>query len=70
MTDVNGNEIRVLNKDETIIAQQKQQAIKDAFAEWIWSDPNRRERLVGMYNKTFNSTVRANTTAATSAFPA
>lgn len=56
VTDVNGNEIRVLNKDETIIAQQKQQAIKDAFAEWIWSDPNRRERLVGMYNKTFNST--------------
>lgn len=56
VTDVNGNEIRVLDKDETIIAQQKQQAIKDAFAEWIWSDPNRRERLVGMYNKTFNST--------------
>ncbi len=46
---------RVLNEKETTIAQQKQQAIKDAFREWIWKDPVRRQQLVAQYNEQFNS---------------
>ncbi len=53
--DINGNEQRVLNKKETILAQQKQQAIKDRFAEWIWKDAARRDSLVRLYNEEFNS---------------
>ena len=53
--DANGNEIRVLNKKETVIAQQKQQAIRDAFRDWIWKEPKRRERLVRLYNDKFNA---------------
>ncbi|MBR4636275.1 MAG: DEAD/DEAH box helicase family protein, partial [Clostridia bacterium] len=49
-------ETRVLNKKETILAQQKQQAIKDAFRDWVWKDPRRRERLTKIYNERFNST--------------
>ena len=49
-------ETRVLNKKETILAQQKQQAIKDAFRDWVWKDPRRRERLTQIYNERFNST--------------
>ena len=52
--DAEGNEKRVLNKKETAIAQSKQEAIKAQFAEWIWKDPGRRERLVRMYNDKFN----------------
>lgn len=55
VTDENGNETRVLNKKETILAQQKQQLIKDAFRDWIWKDPNRRDRLTTLYNTKFNS---------------
>lgn len=51
-----GKETRVLNKKETILAQQKQQQIKDKFAEWIWNDPERRDRLTRIYNEKFNST--------------
>ena len=54
--DVNGKETRVLNQKETTLAQQKQQSIKDAFREWIWKDPERREDLVREYNERFNST--------------
>ena len=54
--DANGKQQRVLNKKETTLAQQKQQAIKDAFANWIWKDPQRRETLVKQYNELFNST--------------
>lgn len=50
-----GEEKRVLNKKETAIAQQKQEAIKDAFQNWIWKDPERRERLTRIYNERFNS---------------
>lgn len=53
--DINGNEQRVLNKKETILAQQKQQAIKDQFAEWIWKDAARRGSLTKLYNEEFNS---------------
>ena len=53
--DEAGNEVRVLNKKETILAQQKQQAIKDAFRDWIWKDPERRDRLTSQYNIKFNS---------------
>lgn len=53
--DINGNEQRVLNKKETILAQQKQQAIRDRFAEWIWKDAARRDSLVRLYNEEFNS---------------
>ena len=52
---IDGKETRVLNQKETIIAQQKQQAIRDAFQTWIWKDPERRERLVKLYNEKFNS---------------
>lgn len=54
--DAEGNKKRVLNKKETTLAQQKQQAIKDAFRDWIWRDPKRRETLVEKYNELFNST--------------
>ena len=51
-----GKEKRVLNQNETTLAQQKQQAIKDAFAGWVWKDPQRRNLLVKKYNELFNST--------------
>ena len=54
--DAEGKPKRVLNKNETTLAQQKQQAIKDAFANWIWQDPQRRVSLVRQYNELFNST--------------
>ena len=54
--DPNGKEKRVLNKKETTLAQQKQQAIKDAFQDWIWREPERRERLCNRYNELFNAT--------------
>ena len=53
--DADGKEKRVLNKSETTLAQQKQQAIKDAFRDWIWKDASRRETLVTQYNELFNS---------------
>ena len=54
--DAEGKEKRVLNQKATTLAQQKQQAIKAAFREWIWKDPNRRETLVAQYNELFNAT--------------
>ena len=54
--DPDGKERRVLNQKETTLAQQKQQAIKDAFQDWIWKDPERRQTLVQLYNEKFNST--------------
>jgi len=56
VTDPDGRERRVLNSKETTLAQQKQQAIKDAFRDWIWKDPDRRQALVTKYNELFNST--------------
>ena len=56
VTDPDGRERRVLNSKETTLAQQKQQAIKDAFRDWIWKDPDRRQELVTKYNELFNST--------------
>ena len=53
--DADGKERRVLNQKETTLAQQKQQAIKDAYRDWIWKDPYRRDRLVTRYNELFNS---------------
>lgn len=53
--DENGKKTAVLNKKETAIAQGKQELIKQAFADWIWSDPERREQLTKMYNEKFNS---------------
>lgn len=53
--DENGNEQKVLNAKETAIAQAKQEKIKEEFAEWIWKDQSRRERLVTIYNEKFNS---------------
>ena len=55
VTDPDGKERRVLNSKETTLAQQKQQAIKDAFHDWIWKDPDRRQELVTKYNELFNS---------------
>ena len=55
VTDPDGKERRVLNSKETTLAQQKQQAIKDAFQDWIWKDPDRRQELVTRYNELFNS---------------
>ena len=55
ITDPDGKERRVLNKKDTEIAQQKQQRIKDAFRDWIWKDPERRQSLVREYNDKFNS---------------
>ena len=54
--DPDGKERRVLNQKETTLAQQKQQAIKDAFQDWIWRDPQRRQALVKKYNELFNAT--------------
>ena len=56
VTDADGKERRVLNAKETTLAQQKQQAIKDAFQDWIWKTPDRRHALVQKYNELFNST--------------
>lgn len=53
--DAAGKQKRVLNKKETTLAQQKQQAIKDAFSTWVWKEPQRREALVSQYNELFNS---------------
>ena len=55
VTDPDGKERRVLNSKETTLAQQKQQAIKDAFQDWIWKHPDRRQELVTKYNELFNS---------------
>ena len=54
--DADGKLKRVLNKRETMLTQQKQQVIKDAFANWVWQDPQRRIALVKQYNELFNST--------------
>ena len=56
IVDSDGTERRVLNVKETTLAQQKQQVIKDAFRDWLWKDPKRRETLVAKYNELFNST--------------
>ena len=56
VTDPDGKERRVLNSKETTLAQQKQQALKDAFRDWIWRDPRRRQTLVKQYNEEMNST--------------
>ena len=53
--DNTGKRVPVLNKKETAIAQGKQELIKQAFADWIWDDPNRREKLTKLYNEKFNS---------------
>lgn len=53
--DENGKRVAELNKKETAIAQAKQEQIKLAFEEWIWKDPERRERLTKFYNERFNS---------------
>ena len=53
--DANGSKTAVLNKKETAIAQSKQELLKEAFAEWIWSDPDRRETICKAYNILFNS---------------
>ena len=53
--DESSSEKRVLNRNETVLAQQKQQLIKDAFRDWIWKDPDRRDRLTTLYNTKFNS---------------
>ena len=55
IVDPDGRERRVLNAKETTLAQQRQQAIKDAFRDWIWKDPQRRQALVRQYNELFNS---------------
>ena len=54
--DSNGKERRVLNPKETTLAAQKQQAIREAFRDWIWRDPERRQALVRQYNEEMNST--------------
>lgn len=54
--DADGKERRVLNAKETTLAAQKQQAIRDAFKDWIWRDPERRQTLVRQYNEEMNST--------------
>ena len=54
--DADGKKKPVLNKKETALAQSKQEQIKQAFQDWIWSDPSRRDRLVKLYNERFNST--------------
>ena len=54
--DADGKERRVLNAKETTLAAQKQQAIRDAFKDWIWKDPDRRQALVRQYNEEMNST--------------
>ena len=54
--DADGKERRVLNAKETTLAAQKQQAIREAFRDWIWKDPQRRQALVRQYNEEMNST--------------
>ena len=54
--DEDGKKVAILNKKETMIAQQKQDAIKEAFKDWIWKDHDRREQLTKTYNELFNST--------------
>ena len=54
--EADGKERRVLNAKETTLAAQKQQAIRDAFRDWLWKDPERREKLVRQYNEEMNST--------------
>ena len=56
LEDENGRKVPVLNKKETAIAQGKQALIKQAFADWIWQDPDRRKKLCKLYNEKFNST--------------
>lgn len=56
VTDLDGKERRILNSRETTLAQQKQRALKNAFREWIWKDPRRRQTLVKQYNEEMNST--------------
>ena len=56
LEDENGRKVPVLNKKETAIAQGKQALIKQAFADWIWKDPDRRQKLCKLYNEKFNST--------------
>lgn len=53
--DESSGEKRILNRNETVLAQQKQQLIKDAFRDWLWKDPDRRDRLTKLYNMRFNS---------------
>ena len=53
--DADGKEKRVLNSKETTLAQQKQQAVKDAFRDWLWQDPTRRQELCARYNELFNA---------------
>ena len=53
--DTDGRRVAVLNKKETAIAQGKQELLKEAFAEWIWKDPERREKICKAYNILFNS---------------
>lgn len=55
LEDGYGKKIAVLNKKETAIAQGKQELLKQAFQDWIWSDPERRARLTTLYNEKFNS---------------
>ena len=59
--DADGKERRVLNAKETTLAAQKQQAIREAFRDWIWRDPERRQTLVRQYNEEMNSTDRKST---------
>ena len=54
--DADGKKKRVLNAKETTLAAQKQQLIRDAFKDWIWADPQRRQALVRQYNEEMNST--------------
>jgi len=53
--DESSGEKRILNRNETVLAQQKQQLIKDAFRDWLWKDPDSRDRLTTLYNTKFNS---------------
>lgn len=52
--DASGNEVRIINQKETLLAQQKQDLIKEAFQDWVFKEPQRRERLVKRYNERFN----------------
>ena len=54
--DEDGKKVAVLNKKETMLAQQKQDSIKEAFKNWIWKDYDRRDKLIKKYNELFNST--------------
>ncbi|MFI3205620.1 MAG: SNF2-related protein [Clostridia bacterium] len=56
VTDIDGKEKRVINRNETEVAQQKQDAIKEKFREWIWNNQERRQFLTRLYNDKFNST--------------